>query len=97
MKIKDFVLYGQIRKILQQDGRIPTSIVMFIPSTRGGLRIRMMRERDHELAKITGFKVKMQEAGGVQLARQISTELAKVEPCGREDCQSCKTSEKRPN
>ena len=47
-----------------------TSTVMFIPSTRGGLLTRMMREREFELSKITKFKVKMQEAGGIQMAEQ---------------------------
>ena len=38
---------------------------------------RLMRERELELAKITRFKVKMQEAGGIQLARLFSTDLAR--------------------
>jgi hypothetical protein len=70
---------------------------MFIPSTRGGLLTRLMKERELEMAKITRFRVKMQEAGGIQLARLFSTGLAKCEPCGREDCNPCKSSSKGPN
>ena len=42
--------------------------------------------------------MRYQEAGGIQLARMFSTELAKGQHCGREDCQPCGTGEKRnPN
>ena len=88
---------GKRKKAFQQDRKMETSTVMFIPSTRGGLLTRMMREREFELSKITKFKVKMQEAGGIQLARLFSTELAKGESCGREDLHPCRTSLKRPN
>jgi hypothetical protein len=55
----------------------------------------MMREREFELSEITKFE--MQEAGGIQLARLFSTELAKGESCGREDCHPFRTSLKRPD
>ena len=58
------------RKLFQQAGKIQTSTVMFIPSTRGGLLTKLRREKEQELANITGFKVKMQEAGGTQLGRR---------------------------
>ena len=59
----------------------------------------LMRERELEMAKITRFRVKMQEAEGIQrkLARLFSTDLARGEPCGREDCHPCKASSGRPN
>ena len=77
------------------DVKIETSTVMFIPSTRGGLLTSMMRERETEMSRITRFKVKMQESGGIQLARLFSTDLG--QPCGRQDCQPCKGSEGRKN
>ena len=49
------------------------------------------------MGKITRFKVKIQEEGGIQLARLFSIDLARGEPCGREDCNPCKASKKRPN
>ena len=48
---------GGMKKGAQKDGnrkketKIETSTVMFIPSTRGGLLTRMMREREVELSK----------------------------------------------
>ena len=66
-----------------------TTTVMFIPSTRGGLLIRMMKDREVEMARITRFKVRMQEAGGIQLERLFQTDLASSEHCGREDCHPC--------
>ena len=85
------------KKISQQDGSIQTTTVMFIPSTRGRLLRRLMQER--EMAKITRFRVKMQEAEGIQrkLARLFSTDLARGEPCGREDCHTSKANSGRPN
>jgi hypothetical protein len=63
---------GVKRKNAFQKGgneKMQTTTVMFIPSTRGGLLTKMMRNREVEMAKITRFKVRMQEAGGIQLAR----------------------------
>jgi hypothetical protein len=45
----------------------------------------------------TRFRVKMQEAGGIQLARLFSNDIARGEPYGREDCHPCKASSGRPN
>jgi hypothetical protein len=44
------------------DGKMQTSTVMFIPSTRGSLLTKIMRHRETELAKVTKFMVVMQEA-----------------------------------
>ena len=52
----------------------------------------MMRESETEMSRIRIFKVKMQESGGIQLARLFSTDLAKGQPCGRKDCQKCEGS-----
>ena len=88
-----------MKKGSQKDGnkkketKIETSTVMFIPSTRGGLLTRMMREREVELSRITSFKVKMQESGGIQLTRLFSTDLAKGQPFGRQDCHPCEVSQ----
>ena len=86
---------GKRKKISQQDGKIQTTTVMLIPSTRGWLLTSLMREMDLELAKIT--RVKMQEARGIQLSRLFLTDLARGEPYGREDCNPCKASSNRTN
>ena len=80
---------GGKKKPVQMDGKIKTNTVMFIPSTRGGILTKMMREREFEIFKITKFKLKMQEAGGIQLARLFSTDLARGEYREREDCHPC--------
>ena len=89
---------GGRMKGIQKDGnkktdvKIETTTVMFIPSTRGGLITSMMRESETKMSRITRFKVKMQESGGIQLARLFSTDLTKGQPCGRQDCQQCEGS-----
>ena len=50
-----------------------------------------------KLAKLTGFRIKMQEAGGMKLSMLFSTELAKGEHCGRAGCPPCMTDVNRPN
>ena len=52
-----------------------TSTVMFIPSSRGGILTSMLREKEDEMVRITRFRVKFQEAGGVKLARMFSTSI----------------------
>ena len=93
---------GQRKKKFMQAGeKITTSTVMFIPSTRNGILIKALKEAETEMSKITRFKVRYQEAGGIQLARLFSTDLGKGQPCGREECQPCgrygRKDEKIPN
>ena len=52
-----------------------------------------MRENEEKLAKLTGFRIKIQEAGGML----FSTDLAKGEHCGRVGCPPCMTDLNRPN
>ena len=86
---------------MQAGEKITTSTVMFIPSTRNGILIKALKEAETEMSKITRFKVRYQEAGGIQLARFFSTDLGKGQPCGREECQPCgrhgRKDEKIPN
>ena len=42
--------------------KIEPSTVMFIPSTKGGLLTRKMKENDVGMTKLTKFRVKIQEA-----------------------------------
>ena len=39
-----------------------------------------------QVAEMTRFQVRYQEAGGIQLARLFSTDLGKGQPCGSEEC-----------
>jgi hypothetical protein len=53
------------RKKFQKAGdkKGQAATVVFVPGTKGGLLVRKLRERD-EMAALTGFKIKYQEAGG---------------------------------
>ena len=58
----------------------------------------MLKDREEELARITKFRVRYQEAGGTKLGLMFSTDLGAGESCGREDCQPCGSrTERRPN
>ena len=86
------------RKSFQQDGQVRTATVVFVPSTKGGVLTRKLREREEVLASLTGFKIRFQEAGGSQLASLFSTDLGKGKHCGR-DCPPCdgSSTESRQN
>ena len=77
------------KKFQKAGENIKTSTVMFIPSTRNSTLVKALKEAEIEMSKITRFKVRYQEAGGIQLARLFSTDLGKGQPCGREECQPC--------
>ena len=86
------------KKRFQKDGNIQTGTVVFVPSTKGGILTRKLREREEVLAGLTGFRIRFQEAGGTQLANMFSTDLAKGKHCGRKVCPTCTSSDdKKPN
>ena len=37
--------------------------VVFVPSTKGGLLVKKLKEKEESLAEMTGFKIMYQEAG----------------------------------
>jgi hypothetical protein len=93
---------GKPGKAFQKAGkleeRIQTSTVIFVPSTKGGQLIKMLKDREDELARITKFRVRYQEAGGTKLGIMFSTDLGAGESCERADCQPCGSrTERRPN
>ena len=67
--------------------------VIFVPSTRGGVLTRKLREREDELARLTGFSIKFQEARGTQMLRMFSINLGGGLHCGRKPCPPCDSSE----
>ena len=62
---------------------------MFVPSSKGGILVRKLREREEILAELTGFRIKYQEAGGTQLKSMFSTYLGRGAHCGRGNCHPC--------
>jgi hypothetical protein len=75
------------------------SSVIFVPNTKRGILTEKLRENEDRLAEITGFRMKFQEAGGLQLKNCFSTELSKGKHCGRINCPPCNqtSEEKRQN
>ena len=64
------------RKDQKKDKNKSASTVMFIPSTKDGKLLKLMREREANLVEMTGFRINYTESGGTQLARIFSTTLA---------------------
>ena len=54
-----------------------TATVVFVASTKGGILARKLREREEVMSEITGFKIRIQEAGGTQLRNKFNTDLGK--------------------
>ena len=78
--------------------KIKTSTVMFIPSTRGEVLLKLMQDNEERLAPITQFRIRYLEAGGRKLGDFFSTDLGRGLHCGRQECHCCNTGgEKRPN
>ena len=86
---------NMMKGTIQKDGkevRTPTTTVMFVPTTKRGLLTAKLKEQENKLVGITGFRMKYQESGGVQLGKLFSTDLARDLPCGRDQCWPCQTS-----
>ena len=64
--------------------KILASTVMFIPSKKNGILLKMMKENEEKLVEMTGFRVSYVESGGKQLGRHFSTILASDQPSERE-------------
>ena len=86
------------RRPARKPQRIKTTTVMFIPSTRGGVLLRLMQDNEERLAPITQFRIRYLEAGGRKLGEFFSTDLGRGLHCGRQECHCCNTGgENRPN
>ena len=66
----------QAAKTSKKQG-IEQSTVMFVPSTIRSLLLKMLKEKEDEMAALTG---------GSQLGRMFNQNLARDRPCGRLDC-----------
>ena len=60
--------------------------VIFVPSTKGSILLNSLKEDEDQMAELTGFRVKYQEAGGVILANSFNKDLGKGRHCGRACC-----------
>ena len=66
------------------------STVVFVPSTKGSMLVKSLREEEDRMEILTGFRVKYQEAGGSPLSNAFDKNLGTGQPCGREECPICK-------
>jgi hypothetical protein len=83
---------GKEGKLEKTDRRMENSTVMFVQSTRRSALVNSLKSQEDELSRIYGFRIKYQEASGIQLGRMFSTDLARSIPCGRNTCWPCNTS-----
>jgi hypothetical protein len=77
--------------MFQKNGKqsMTPSTVIFVPSTRGGLLVKKLKENEEEMSNLTGFKVKFQEAGEAKLINSFEKDLGKGRHCGRKPCPPC--------
>ena len=73
----------------KRDEDIENTTIMFFPSSKDGLLLKMLKERESEMYRITGFKIKFVEAGGTPLGKLFSPDLGKGVHCGRDSCPPC--------
>ena len=94
---KNFQKDGKKRKEKVNTKQQPGT-VMFIPNTRRGTLLRMMRENEDSLAEMTGFRVSYSEPAGTNFSRVFSLDSAKNQLCGRsqEKC-SCNSDKIETN
>ena len=87
------------KRAFQRDGKVrgKNTTVVFVPSTRGGLLVRKLKEEEDRMADITGFRIKFQEAGGSKLINCFDKDLGKGLHCGRTPCPPCDSTDKRQN
>ena len=71
------------RRVFQKAGKIPTTTVVFVTNTKGGILDKKLKEKEDSISDITGFRIRFQETGGSQRKNIFSTDLAKGKHCGR--------------
>jgi hypothetical protein len=90
------------KKIFQRAGekgklKQAAATVVFVPSTRGSILLRSLKEDEDMMAGVTGFRVKYQEAGGSILTNAFNKNLGSGQSCGRTNCPPCRKPEGREN
>ena len=88
------------RKINKSGTKNTVKAVVFVPRTRGGELARELRDKEYELEKLTGYRLKIVERAGVSLERLLhQSNPWQGEICGRDSCMLCQTkltSEEQP-
>ena len=87
------------RKIFRRAGKkanpessAGNTTVVFVLSTRGSILIQSLKAEEDQMAELTGFRVKYQEAGGSTLANAFNKNLGIGKTCiesgGKVDCKA---------
>ena len=71
--------------------------VVFVPSTKGSILLKSLKEEEDKMAEMTGFRIKYQEAGGNVLVNSFEKDLGKGLHCGRVPCPPCDSTDRREN
>ena len=92
----------RMRQTSQKAGKVrgvKTTTVVFVPSTKGGLLLRMLIDMEETMSRITGFRIKYQEAGGTKMINMFNQNLSRGQHCERSPCPPCDANpeDKRPN
>ena len=58
--------------------------VIFVPSTKGSLLLKSLRDDEDQMSELSGFKIKYQEAGGSVLTNAFDKNLGSGQHCGRD-------------
>jgi hypothetical protein len=90
---------GRVMKPFQKAGRKQknksATTVIFVPSTKGSVLLKSLKDDEDRMAEITGFKVRYQEAGGSALTNSFNKNLGQGQHCGRSGCPPCDGSEEK--
>ena len=78
----------------EQPKKIPTTTVVIVPSTKNGILVKKLKESEPTMAKLSGFMIRFQEAGGSRLSNQFNTDLGRGKHCGR-GCYPCESKEEK--
>ena len=70
MRKKGFPKAGKLNK-----AKRAAATVIFVPSTKGSMQIKSLKEEEEKMAELTGFKVKFQKAGGSKLVNCFDKDL----------------------
>ena len=75
-------------KFGQNESKMRPTTVLFVPNSHQGALMRDLEKAEPNLAKITGYRVRLVEAGGIPISRLFSLDLSDGR-CHRADCRVC--------
>ena len=77
---------------IKDGNEMENTTVMFVPNSKDGLLLKILKEREAILSKITGFRINFIEAGGIPLGTIFNTDCILCNPQGRDGHPSSRRS-----